>query len=177
MKISFVDAPSLVGRLKNLFFGYTQLDLAMAYVKIGGLRVFLSALNESTLLKEKKPIRIVFGLSSLQGITHTLKKRNCVGDISLCPGLKSQRPRTQMGSSPFAVSAKSGLPVPIPKWVQDLTFAQCFRCRFLSIVLDHQVGEGRTGLIPKLVRVPFISHQSQIARLRYSHSVVLGSFL
>jgi len=69
MKISFVDAPSFVDRLKHLFSGCTELDVAMAYVKIGGLRTFMNALNESTLLKENKPIRIVFGLSSLQGIT------------------------------------------------------------------------------------------------------------
>ena len=69
MEISFVDAPSSVDRLKNLFSNCTKLDIAMAYVKIGGLKTFLNALNDSTLMKENKPIRIVFGLSSFQGIT------------------------------------------------------------------------------------------------------------
>ena len=69
MKISFVDAPSFADKLKNLFSRCTGLDVAMAYVKIGGLRAFLNALNESTLLKESMPIRIVVGMSSLQGIT------------------------------------------------------------------------------------------------------------
>lgn len=69
MKISFVDAPSFVDGLKHLFSNCTKLDIAMAYVKIGGLKTFLDVLNESILMKENKPIRIVFGLSSFQGIT------------------------------------------------------------------------------------------------------------
>jgi len=69
MRISFVDAPSFANRLKNLFSNCTKLDVAMAYVRIGGLKTFLNALNDSALIKENKPVRIVFGLSSFQGIT------------------------------------------------------------------------------------------------------------
>jgi len=37
MKISFVDAPSFVDRLKNLFFNCTKLDVAMAYACMHGV--------------------------------------------------------------------------------------------------------------------------------------------
>lgn len=69
MKILFVDASSFVDRLKHLFSGCNKLDVAMAYVKIGGLKPFLDVLNESTLMKENGAIRILFGLSSFHGIT------------------------------------------------------------------------------------------------------------
>jgi HKD family nuclease len=45
----------------------TQLDIAMAYVKIGGLRTLVK--NAKPLFERNVPIRIVFGLSSRQGIT------------------------------------------------------------------------------------------------------------
>lgn len=69
MEIFFVDAPSFVDTLKNLLSNCTQLDIAMAYVKIGGLKPFLNAINDSPLMRENRKIRIVFGLSSFQGIT------------------------------------------------------------------------------------------------------------
>lgn len=69
METSFVDAPSFINKLKSLLSDCDKLDVAMAYVRIKGLRPFLSALEGSILMKENKPIRIVLGLSSFQGIT------------------------------------------------------------------------------------------------------------
>jgi hypothetical protein len=69
LKVSFVDAPSFEDNLRRLLSNCTGLDVAMAYVKIGGLQTLLNALNGSFLIKEKKQIRIVFGLCSRQGIT------------------------------------------------------------------------------------------------------------
>lgn len=69
MKVSFVEASSLRENLKNLFLNCNELDVAVAYVKIRGLETFLDLLEQSTLLKEEKPIRIVFGMSPFQGIT------------------------------------------------------------------------------------------------------------
>ena len=66
-KVSFLDGPSLANRLYDLLLGCTQLDVAMAYVKIGGLRTLLK--NADTMIERNVPIRIVFGLSSRQGIT------------------------------------------------------------------------------------------------------------
>jgi len=67
MKVSFLDGPSLANKLSDLLPDCTQLDIAMAYVKIGGLRTLLK--NADSLFKRNIPIRIVFGLSSRQGIT------------------------------------------------------------------------------------------------------------
>jgi HKD family nuclease len=67
MKVSFLDGPSLAKKLHDLFSSWSQLDVAMAYVKIGGLRTLLK--NTDALIKRNAPIRIVFGLSSKQGIT------------------------------------------------------------------------------------------------------------
>ena len=69
MKVSFVNATSFEKTLSNLLTDCTELDVAMAYVKIGGLRTFLRVLGNSPPMKGKKQIRIVFGLSSHQGIT------------------------------------------------------------------------------------------------------------
>ncbi len=69
MTVSFVDAPSFRYNFRCLLQNCTRLDVAMAYVKVGGLKTFLNALNRSNLIKEKKPVRIVFGLCSRQGIT------------------------------------------------------------------------------------------------------------
>jgi len=67
MKVSFLDGPSLTAKLPELMTSCNQLDLAMAYVKIGGLRTLLK--NANTLIEQGTPVRIVFGLSSRQGIT------------------------------------------------------------------------------------------------------------
>lgn len=67
MKVSFLDSPSLAEKLPELIASCTQLDVAMAYVKIGGLRTLLK--NANTRIKQGAPVRIVFGLSFGQGIT------------------------------------------------------------------------------------------------------------
>jgi len=67
MRISFLDGPSLADKLSDLMLDCTQLDIAMAYVKIGGLRTLLK--NADPLFKRNVPIKIVFGLSLRQGIT------------------------------------------------------------------------------------------------------------
>jgi len=67
MKVSFLNGPSLFEKLPELMASCSQLDVAMAYVKIGGLRTLLK--NADKLIKRGAPLRIVFGLSSRQGIT------------------------------------------------------------------------------------------------------------
>jgi len=67
MKVSFLDGPSLAKKLPKLMASCTRLDIAMAYIKISGLRTLLK--NADALLKQKSPLRIVFGLSSRRGIT------------------------------------------------------------------------------------------------------------
>lgn len=67
MKVSFLDGPSLADRLPRLIGSCKRLDIAMAYVKINGLRVLLK--NSEALLNRGASVRIVFGLSSKQGIT------------------------------------------------------------------------------------------------------------
>lgn len=67
MKVSFLDGPSLADKLPGLMSKCTQLDIAMAYMKGGGLRTLLKHTDKLT--KQDLPLRIVFGLSSKQGIT------------------------------------------------------------------------------------------------------------
>jgi len=67
MKVSFLDGPSLAERLPALTASCTQLDIAMAYVKMGGLRTLMK--NAKTIIKQGVHLKIVFGLSSRQGIT------------------------------------------------------------------------------------------------------------
>ncbi|MHA1833297.1 MAG: phospholipase D-like domain-containing protein [Candidatus Baldrarchaeia archaeon] len=67
MKVLFLDGPSLVEKFPKLMESCTKLDIAMAYVKISGLRTLLKNVNK--LLKRRVPIRIVFGLSFRHGIT------------------------------------------------------------------------------------------------------------
>lgn len=69
MKTSFIDGPNLAAKLNHLLSNCSGLDVAMAYVKIGGLEPFLNSMNKSNLVKDGKQVRIVFGLSSRQGIT------------------------------------------------------------------------------------------------------------
>lgn len=67
MKVSFLDGPSLANKLPQLMNASMHLDIAMAYVKVGGLRILLK--NMKPFLKKGASLRIVFGLSSMQGIT------------------------------------------------------------------------------------------------------------
>jgi HKD family nuclease len=67
MRASFLDGVSLANKLHYLFSSCSQLDIAMAYVKIGGLRTLLKNADDFT--KRDSPMRIVIGLSSRQGIT------------------------------------------------------------------------------------------------------------
>jgi len=69
VKIYFVDAPSFIDRLNKLFINCTKLDIAMAYVRSGGLDSFLDALKKSILMQKNMPIRILFGMCSSHGIT------------------------------------------------------------------------------------------------------------
>jgi len=69
LQVSFVDAQSFINNLNDLFVNCDKLDIAIAYVKTGGLKTLLTALNRSPLIKESLPIRIVFGLCSRYGIT------------------------------------------------------------------------------------------------------------
>jgi HKD family nuclease len=67
MKVTFLDAPSLAERIPRLMASCNKLDIAMAYVKVGGLRTLTK--NMDRLISSKIPVRIVFGLSTRQGIT------------------------------------------------------------------------------------------------------------
>lgn len=69
MKVIFVSAKSFSKNLERLFLNCKALDIAVAFVKSGGLNPFLKILIHSCLMNKKLPIRIVFGLSSKQGIT------------------------------------------------------------------------------------------------------------
>jgi HKD family nuclease len=76
MKVSFLDGPSLADTLHSLMPGCTQLDVAMAYVKIGGLRTLLRAAGR---LNRHARMRVVFGLSSRQGITDVESAERLLG--------------------------------------------------------------------------------------------------
>ena len=67
MKVSFLDGPTLVEKLPSLIAKSNNVDIAMAYVKKGGLRTLLKYFNKD--VSKRKQIRIVFGLSTRQGIT------------------------------------------------------------------------------------------------------------
>jgi len=67
MKVQFLDGPSLAEKLPQLVNASTNLDIAMAYVKISGLRTLMKSAD--SLLKRGGSIRIVFGLSTRHGIT------------------------------------------------------------------------------------------------------------
>lgn len=67
MKVLFLDGPSLVDRLPHLASGCTQLDIAMAYIKVGGLRTLVKGVE--SLLNKDIPLRVIFGFSFRQGIT------------------------------------------------------------------------------------------------------------
>ncbi len=67
MKVEFLDGPALADRLPALVGRSTRLDVAMAYVKISGLRTLLKSTD--SLLKRKGLFRIVFGLSGRYAIT------------------------------------------------------------------------------------------------------------
>jgi len=67
MKVSFLNGPSLANKLRDLALSCTQLDVAMAYVKIGGLNTLLKSVD--ILIEKSVPMRFVIGLSSKHGIT------------------------------------------------------------------------------------------------------------
>lgn len=67
MRVLFLDGPSLAEKIPELVASCDQMDMTMAYVKINGLRTLLK--NSGKLVRGGAPIRIVFGLSSRQGIT------------------------------------------------------------------------------------------------------------
>ena len=67
MKVHFLDGPALADKLPQLVQRSTSLDIAMAYVKISGLRTLMKSAN--SLLRRDRPLRIVFGLSSRYAIT------------------------------------------------------------------------------------------------------------
>ena len=66
MKVSFLDSHALASKLPGLVAKCTRLDIAMAYVKIGGLRVLFRRVDR--LVRRRIPVRILFGLSTRQGI-------------------------------------------------------------------------------------------------------------
>jgi len=66
-KVQFLDGPSLAEKLPELVKSCAKLDIAIAYVKINGLRTLLK--NTNSLFKCGGSLRIVFGLSTRQGIT------------------------------------------------------------------------------------------------------------
>ncbi|MGA3191409.1 MAG: phospholipase D-like domain-containing protein [Candidatus Bathyarchaeia archaeon] len=67
MKVEFLDGPALAYKLPALLQRSSSLDVAMAYVKIGGLQTLMKSVN--SLLKRNGSFRIVFGLSSRYAIT------------------------------------------------------------------------------------------------------------
>jgi HKD family nuclease len=67
MKVEFLDGPALADRLHEVARRSDGLDIAMAYVKISGLRTLLK--GASSIIKKGGPIRVVFGLSSRYAIT------------------------------------------------------------------------------------------------------------
>ena len=67
MKVLFLDGPALAEKIPELMASCTGLDMAMAYVKIGGLRTLTKSMDK--LISFGVPIRVIFGLSQRQGIT------------------------------------------------------------------------------------------------------------
>jgi HKD family nuclease len=67
MKVEFLDGPALADRLPQLIKRSTSLEIAMAYVKIRGIRTLLKSTD--SLLKRNGSMRIVFGLSTRHSIT------------------------------------------------------------------------------------------------------------
>ncbi len=65
--MQFLDGPSLANRLPRLVRTSAKIDIAMAYVKISGLRTLMK--NAESLLNRGGSLRIVFGLSTRHGIT------------------------------------------------------------------------------------------------------------
>lgn len=69
MKIEFVEASDIFNKLNDLILNCKGLDIAVAFVKSAGLKTVFNIIKKSKIKQEKFPIRIVFGLSSRQGIT------------------------------------------------------------------------------------------------------------
>lgn len=67
MKTCFLDGPSLARRLRGLAEGCDALDVAMAYVKRGGLETLLRGAD--SLITKGGSLQIVFGLAKGFGIT------------------------------------------------------------------------------------------------------------
>lgn len=67
MRASFLDGPSLARRIPSLMRSCDKLDIAIAYVKINGLRVLFK--NIENFLEKGSTLNIVFGFSSRYGIT------------------------------------------------------------------------------------------------------------
>jgi len=67
MKVEFLDGSTLADKLHQLVKRSDSLDIAMAYVKISGLRTLLKGAD--FLLKRNGSIRVVFGLSTRYAIT------------------------------------------------------------------------------------------------------------
>jgi HKD family nuclease len=67
MNVQFLDGPALADKLPQLVQRSTSLDIAMAYVKMSGLRTLMKSTD--SLLKRSGFLRIVFGLSSRYAIT------------------------------------------------------------------------------------------------------------
>jgi len=79
MKVEFLDGPALADKLPSLVQKSRSLDIAMAYVKISGLRTLMKSAN--SLLKRNGSLRIVFGLSSRYAITDKESAQNLL-DLS-----------------------------------------------------------------------------------------------
>lgn len=121
MKVSFLDGASLADKLPDLMSKSVQLDMAMAYVKIGALRTLLK--NANKLLRQGSPLRIVFGLSSRHGITDnesaelllklsrrkavTVKKWNNCGFHPKLLILHGHHPCVVVGSANLTIAAQS----------------------------------------------------------------------
>lgn len=69
IKIEFVEASDVFNNLNDLLLNCNGLDIAIAFVNSAGLKTLFNTIMKSKLMQEKLPIRIVFGLSSKQGIT------------------------------------------------------------------------------------------------------------
>jgi len=73
MKVEFLDGPALADKIVWLAHRSHRLDIAMAYVKIGGLRTIQKGID--SLIEKNGLVRIVFGLSTRHSITDKISAK------------------------------------------------------------------------------------------------------
>ena len=116
-----MDGPSLAETLPRLCQESTSIDIAMAYVKISGLRTLIK--SAKSFLESNGLLRIVFGLSTRYGITDkesaqllldisgkrnvTVKKWNSCGFHPKLLIFYGQRPSIVVGSANLTAAAQS----------------------------------------------------------------------